>query len=59
MAVVDFVRVALLDKPPLVDWPAQPGALLKVFESDTIIVLVLGTLALAVAMALMERTRRM
>jgi hypothetical protein len=42
-----------------VDWPALPGALLKVFEGDTIIVLALGTLALAVAMALMERVRRM
>jgi hypothetical protein len=46
MAIVDFVRAAFLDKPPLVNWPALPDAFLKIFESrDFIFTLILGTLA--------------
>jgi hypothetical protein len=44
MAIVDFVRAAFLDKPPLVNWPALPDAFLKIFESrDFIFTLILGT----------------
>jgi uncharacterized membrane protein len=57
-AAVDFARVVLLGKPPLADWRALPGALLRVLEGDVVVALALGALALAALMALMERARR-
>jgi len=55
VAAVDFARTALLDKPPLADWRALPGALLRALEGDAVVALALGVLALAALMALRER----
>jgi hypothetical protein len=58
VAAVDFVRVVLLGKPPLVDWRALPGALLRALEGDVVVALALGALALAALMALRERVEQ-